>query len=371
MTLQSNAYPLRSPRLTASAAILAVASLTLAVLAGLSSLVGENYRIDPPFLDPFRAPTRDEAMLIYPAEYALKSTEYNDVVFLGDSTCRCSIDPLVFQRVSGLSAYNLGSMGALGVGGYRLILQLYLQHHPKPRAVVLAVTPDDLDANVSELRGGWPDRFRWSYSFDDGNTIHMPEDLESVMFLAQRGMQIARLYRAHSFAGQRFDPRVQFLYGGGKDTYLTLEQKMRQTKGYWALAGKHWDAGTDAPNKTKVTASRQWEAGLPDLAQLTEANGVLLIVRLVPLVETSKTDYDPIRGWLRGLEREYARLSVIRPEVLLYDEGLCWDYQHLNAAGVDKFSRSLAEDVAARLSHPQEGSTAKDQSARNDRVKAK
>ena len=47
-----------------------------------------------------------------------------DVVFLGDSTCRCSIDPAVFQKASGLSAYNLGSMGALGADGFQLILEL-------------------------------------------------------------------------------------------------------------------------------------------------------------------------------------------------------------------------------------------------------
>lgn len=368
MALQSRAYVLASPRLTTSAAMMAVAALTLALLAGLASLVGENYRIDPPFLDPFRAPTQDEAMLIYPAEYALKSTDYNDVVFLGDSTCRCSIDPIVFQRASGLSAYNLGSMGALGVGGYHLILQLYLQHHPKPRAIVLAVTPDDFDVNVSELRGDWLDRFRWSYSFDRKSTIHLPRSLESVMFLARRGMQIARLYGDDSFAAQRFDPRAQFLYGGEKDTYLSLEQKMRQTKGYWALSGKHWGAGTDPPNKTDVAAARQWEAGLPELANLAEANGVLLIVRLVPLVEKTKTNYAPIRDWLKGLEREHPGLSVIRPEVLLYDENLCWDYQHLNAAGVDKFSRDLATEVAARVSHTREGEK---QSARNERVNAR
>ena len=70
---------------------MAVSAILL--FTGITSVVGENYRIDPPFLDPFRAPTRDEAVLVYPAEYALKSSDYNDVVFLGDSTCRCSIDP--------------------------------------------------------------------------------------------------------------------------------------------------------------------------------------------------------------------------------------------------------------------------------------
>jgi hypothetical protein len=348
MASQSRAYLTALPRLAPTAAIMAVALLTFALLIGFSSLLGENYRADPPFLHPFRAPTRDEAMLAYPAEYALKSTEYNDVLFLGDSTCRCSIDPAMFQRSSGLSAYNLGSMGVLGIDGYRLTLQIYLQHHPKPRAVVLAVTPDDFDVESSQELDGLPYRYRWSYGPDSRAAFRLPEDLVSATHFARRGVQIGHAYWANPRAVRRFDPRVQFLYGGGSDTYLTLEQKIRQSRGYWALKGKHW-ASTESPNKPTVTVASQWDPGLRGLVDVAEANGVLLVIRLVPIVDTTKTDYGPVRCWLEDLERKYERVAVIRPEILLYDAELCWDYQHLNADGVGKFSRSLAKDVTEAL----------------------
>jgi hypothetical protein len=327
-----------------------VAFLTVAGLAGLTSLLGENYRADPPFLDPFRAPTRDEAMLIYPAEYALKSTEYNDVVFLGDSTCRCSIDPAVFERASGLSAYNLGSMGALGMDGYRLILQLYLQRHPKPRAAVLAVTPDDFDVEVSAEFGTTPHRFRWAYTPHRGDTLRLPEDLESVKFFARRGFGVGLTLWANRGAKRPFDPRGEFLEGGNKYTYLGLEHRIRQSRGFWALAGKHFSIGTDAPNKPTVTVATQWDPGVKELAQIADANDIALIVRLVPIVDTVKTDYEPVRRWLSTLQRDCPHLSVIHPEILLYNPDLCWDYQHLNAEGVAEFSRSLGKDVAALLS---------------------
>jgi hypothetical protein len=347
--------------LAPTAAIMAVALLTFALLTALFSMLGENYRADPPFLDPFRAPTRDEAILAYPAEYALKSTEYNDVVFLGDSTCRCSIDPAVFQRSSGLSAYNLGSMGGLGINGYRLTLQIYLQHHPKPRAAVLAVTPDDFDVEEAQDLGGLPHRYRWSYGPESRAAFRLPEDFESATYFARRGLQVGRAYWANSRAKRRFDPRVQFLFDGGKDTYLTLEQKMRQSRGYWALNGKHW-VSTESPNKPTVTVASQWDPGLRELVNVAEANGVLLVIRLVPIVDTTKTDYGPVRSWLGDIERKYERLAVIRPEILRYDPELCWDYQHLNAAGVGKFSRSLAKDVAAALARPSEQPPNKDRS---------
>jgi hypothetical protein len=335
--------------LAATAATLAMASLSFAVFAGLTSLLGENYRADPPFFDPFRAPTRDEAVVAYPAEYALKSAEYNDVLFLGDSTCRCSIDPAVFQRASGLSAYNLGSMGALGMDGYQLLLQIYLRHHPQPRAVVLAVTPDDFDVEVSGAAGTWAGLFRWSYAPDQA-ALRLPRDVESVQFFARRGVQVGRECWARSSANRRFDPREASLQGAEKYTYFTLQDKIRRSRGYWALGGKHFPTGTDAPNKPTVSVARQWDPGVRELANLADAGGVLLFIRLVPIVDTVKTDYEPVRRWLNELERDYPRLIVIRPEILLYNPDLCWDYQHLNADGVEKFSQSLAKDVAAVLS---------------------
>jgi len=336
--------------LVSTAAILAVASLTVAMLAAVTSLLGENYRADPPFLDPFRAPTRDEAMLTYPAEYALKSTEYNDVVFLGDSTCRCSIDPAEFQQASGLSAYNLGSMGLLGIDGYRLTLQLYLRHHPKPRAVVLAVTPDDLDVEASVEFGATPHRFRWAYGPHRGGTLRLPEDLESVEFFARRGVGVGLALWENRLAERSFDPRGEFLEGGNKYTYLSLERRIRQSRGFWALAGKHFAIGTDAPNKPTVTVASQWDPGVRELAQIADANGIALVVRLVPIVDTVKTDYGPVRTWLSTLQRECPHLTVIPPDILFYRPDLCWDYQHLNAEGVAAFSRSLGKDLARLLS---------------------
>jgi hypothetical protein len=350
MTFRSRVYLQASPRLALTAATLAVAFLTVTMLAVVTSLLGENYRADPPFLDPFRPPTRDEAMLIYPAEYALKSTEYNDVVFLGDSTCRCSIDPAEFQQASGLSAYNLGSMGALGLEGYRLILQLYLRHHAKPRAAVLAVTPDDFDAELPAAFGATPHRFRWAYGPHFGETLRLPEDLESVEYFARRGVGVGLTLWANRLAKRPFEPRGEFLQGENKHTYRSLEWKIRQSRGFWALAGKHFALGTDAPNKPTVTVASQWDPGVRELAQIADANGIALVVRLVPIVDTVKTDYGPVQTWLRTLPRDCPHLTVIHPDILFYSPDLCWDYQHLNAEGVVAFSRSLGNDVARLLS---------------------
>jgi hypothetical protein len=50
-------------------------------------------------------------------EYALTSDEYNDVIFLGDSAPLHAIDPVYFETLTGLRAYNLASFRPVSVYG--------------------------------------------------------------------------------------------------------------------------------------------------------------------------------------------------------------------------------------------------------------
>ena len=63
------------------------------------------------------------------------------MVFLGDSTCLCGIRPLQFENSTGMKAYNVGSMGVIGIDGAAVMLRSYLKHHPKPKIAVFAMSP--------------------------------------------------------------------------------------------------------------------------------------------------------------------------------------------------------------------------------------
>jgi hypothetical protein len=231
-----------------------------------------------------------------------------------------------------------------------LILQAYCQHHPRPRVVVLALTPDSFDVEPGNGIGGWPDRFRRSYGPDRTARLMVPDNIESLEYFARRGVGLARAFWADSTAHHRFDPLTQPLIGDAKYTYVTLQQKVARTRGYWSLGGQHWPGGTAPPTKVKMPVAPSWDTGLRELADVAEANGVPLVFRMVPLVDSMTTDFGPVREWLKEVERDHRHFTVIRPEVLHYNSELCWDYQHLNAGGVAEFTRSLAKDVAAVLS---------------------
>src|ERR1700734_1639191 len=87
-----------------------VVTATLGALFVVGYRAGREIDSDLRFLEPRRPPTNDEAIVPYPVEYALRSNEKNDVIFVGDSPCRCDVDPIQFGHVSGRRAYNLGAL---------------------------------------------------------------------------------------------------------------------------------------------------------------------------------------------------------------------------------------------------------------------
>jgi len=103
---------------------------------GASYCFGHAAGADVPelrFLNASRSPTVDEASLTFVGEYAVRSHQANDVIFLGDSACRSGIDPLAFERLTGLRAYNLGTFGSSGPSVLAVSAKAYLSNHPRPQ----------------------------------------------------------------------------------------------------------------------------------------------------------------------------------------------------------------------------------------------
>lgn len=72
-------------------------------------------------------------------KYLLRpSRENNHILFIGSSMVWDLIDPLVVQKATGLSAYNLGLEGA-NVVYFNMVYRKYLSCHPKPAYIVMNV----------------------------------------------------------------------------------------------------------------------------------------------------------------------------------------------------------------------------------------
>jgi hypothetical protein len=308
-------------------ASLIVSCVALAMLA-INSVIGycAGRSIDTAlrFLTPGRAPTPEEAVAIYPIEYALQTKEPNDVLFLGDSTCRHDVDPIEFERLTGLKAYNLGMLGMTGPTAYVITLQAYLSKHPAPKAALLCITPyafeqgDDCD----EGRGLGK---RFAAVYRDGAS--------SISTMIRRGVlqfkRADRDARDLTFGDDRFRG----------ETYRTVQARLRASRGFWALTGE--SSGQKAPpwNGERLKLSNDWTTALPALEETCRKAGITFLLRITPMRPDMKTakDWSPAERFLG------------RPVVECADPSLCWDHVHLNRAGVEKFTAAVAKDVQAAL----------------------
>jgi len=329
--------------------MLALVAGSLGAFSTLGYCVGRNTETDLRFLEPRRSPTVDEAVIALPIEYSLRSSENNEVIFLGDSTCRCGIDPVEFERVSGLRAYNLGSQGKAGPMAFVLTVKAYLLKHPPPQIVVFSLSP-----LVCELAGDWrdtrmQDRLLANYGPEVAGLIPRKE---SLLYFVKRGSVAALAAPSTWIGGPQEDVRDFPLVGLESYTYRSLGRTTRDSRGYGRLPGLHHvkEPGLERRGEP-VTILDNWNRGVRLLAETCESAHIPLMFRFSPMpTECSRMrDFAPLEKWTQDLQRSCPELIIGRPTFLWYDWTLCWDPYHLNSQGVAKYTQALASEVRATL----------------------
>ena len=336
-------------RLTLAPSLVAV-TLVLATIGGLSLMsycVGKSIEPELRFLEPRRPPSVDEAVVVFPVEYALRSTEKNDVVFLGDSTCRCGVDPAAFQHLTGLSNFNLGSIGPVGPMGFFITAEAYLLKHPPPRLMVLCMSPVAFETGAAEtdlhLASRLPSRFAANYGPEVPGLIP-PE--KSLRYFIQRGW-----LNFSSWHWGEPDVRDLPLIDGPAETFRSVMRGKLTMRGYDPLPGVHGKICTlDRPG-VPVKIHEDWDRNVRSLAESCDKMGVPLLLRFSPMpsqLEHMK-DFSPIEHWSQDLQKCYPKLTLGRPRLLWYDWAVCYDHVHLNDRGVALYTALLAQDVRALL----------------------
>ncbi len=341
-------------RLGPSLFVLAVVTASAMLFAGTTYLVGKRREDQKRFFKNFRPPNYFEANLVSKIDYAVNSSEKNDVIFLGDSTCLSDIQTVEFERLSGLKAYNLGCMGILGVDGCEMLLRSYLGHHPKPRMLVFSAHPLMLTSRPSDL-GPAEIRARFFWSFGpEGLAIRPPHD-HAVRYFIQQGLQTLIGHVMGGFARYAAEP----IPVGGGLSFVTLVKEMRETRGHWAHPGaldaatRRKGCGLEAVDRRLNISpdhpfpvseeNRHWFRALACYAREQE---IALLIRLTPvLLGASAERYDSIHAWTTELREEFPGVIISRPEVIQYEPGDFWETSHLNPQGAAKFTALAAQEV--------------------------
>jgi hypothetical protein len=339
-------------RIASTALVMTLAGGTLAALSGAGYYVGQNIDSDLRFLEPRRVPTFDEAAISSPIEYALRTNEKNDVIFVGDSTCRCGIDPIAFERLSGLRAYNLGTQGRVGPLGLLITSTAYLARHPPPRILVLCVAPNAFEngpaATAAAMGSTLEARFEANYGPEVPGLV--PRD-ESARYFIKRGSLAAFSASSRLFAGCERDIRDIPLFGTGSETYRMFQRRMHVSRGYDPIVGLHGKRTELEWPGEPVKIQAEWDRKVRLLAESCESLGIPLLIRFSPMPSDLALvkDFSPIEEWSKDLHKSYRQALVGQPNLLWYDWQLCYDNLHLNTQGVAVYMAQLAKDVRDAL----------------------
>jgi hypothetical protein len=330
--------------LTASTLMLATSTLTLVALSAYPLVTTTKTPPDIRFFDPRRPPTRDEGWLASMMGYALSSSERNDVVFLGDSACRAAIDPLAFERLTQLRGYNLGIVGDLGPDVRLELARSYLSSHPRPRLVVLCVSPVGMERDVPVQWRGQRDRCLDCYGSE-------PQQLPAKLtYWIREGTLINWEDRFPSSQRKNPDIRDDVFTGSEEtETYRKYDNSLRMGRGFVPLWGDKYATRLNRKQNV-VRVDSVWSSGVRRLAETCRRADLALLIRLIPIpAEGSESlDVSQVERWLQEVAQSFPNVIVAgNPRLLRYGHELMWDGTHTNADGAAKFTETLAHDVKA------------------------
>jgi hypothetical protein len=305
--------------------------LLAALLAGAGGFVGAMRIVAVDawqrgrFLPSDRPPSEAEGVVAVVMEYATQCSECNDVIALGDSTCFCGFAPLVFEQYTGLRAYNLGLPLIVGSEARQIVLQRYLHNHPRPRLIVLAISPIKLTLGqeTARMKDVATEQFTACYG------EHHPSTWQRV---ARVGVEELRELLTGPKPGLLTAPLVEPVFSTG-ECYHAMRQLLRTHRGHrpclnvLSMKPAHFEAFalTDATRREAAEF-------------LTAADGIPVAIVFTPT--TGPVDeIDPLVAGFKQLGYDVRCAKALDYPSELFDDFV----QHLNRDGAQRFTRLIAE----------------------------
>jgi hypothetical protein len=292
-----------------------------------------------------------------------------DIVFTGGSTCNRGIDPKIFERQTGLTAYNFASNRLAGVRVWYWTCKAYLENHPAPRAIVLCLSPVDIMCIVGEKPKTSQDvlnpddieeRFALAYgSYLPFLQVVLSHGTRWQKYYIDRGLRILRSGLFGLIPGYTTEPLDRSIYGGSGGEYSKEKEKLFAAGGFRNLPERKTsigptgtvfrDGAPQGPLSLTQTVVPLTDDCVRDYAKLAQEHHTRLLFCLSPISREAKFDTTALYAWMHGLQKEYPNIEIVFPEILLYDPGLFWDQHHVNLRGADKFTTDVSQRVKAML----------------------
>lgn len=310
-----------------------VAGLTAVLFVTPAFVLGWKWESERHFLKNYHTPDWAEAHIKNQMDYVLTNHDANDVLFIGDSTTTVGIEPVLYERITGLRGYNASLPGFVGIDSSLRLVESYLENHPAPQLLVYSAHPKDYGLEPENWEG-IRDRFAWSYGVWSGGPPFEPDF--SPIYYVREGIRIA--------AGE---------FRGGQSHYFG--KHVRQWKdlvlsqrGFFESPGMlREEEKFQPPPIHRFTVSPWYARHLHALAQLTLKRGILLMIQPTPVMARERQeDARELMEWLRAFKGEYAHVRLGESELLFYDAPeFSGDPLHMNIAGAKRFTTKLSEQT--------------------------
>ena len=289
-----------------------------------------------------KPPTVTESVVEWQVRHLLEGSERDDIVFFGDSSCLMGVVPGVLGE-SGVSAWNYGTIGWLGIDGYADLLKLYVDHRGKPGLAVCYMSMYPLTVSNEEIdRMGFRQAFRdWVFP---GRFEGSFRDLEA---LPTRRLHLLFEPTAAELRGTAFLDEAR----GPYPSDAGLRTLLLDNRGYLpALVSRNLEAG----DETRLDPQGPWIQALKRLFASADARGVTLLLLIHPFPEKwrGRRDGAERAAWqhlMEAIAAPYPRVRVGTPLVRYMPRRLFATAEHLTEEGAIENTRELAPLLLAGL----------------------
>ncbi len=297
----------------------------------------------------------NESLLLYhfQLQRSRSAQTHAEVVFVGDSSLRSSLNPKAFRRASNHSALNLGLVSSSGFMSDYYVLEAYLKTHPPPRLIVMMHGFDVYNVGFNEAL----------------YTVHFASPSETLA-LYRRGEvsahQGANALLTGLLPSYRHKPYLRnILQPLLRGDVQVLERSRAQNRAFFAqmnergyLPDPPGYRGSPAPVREAFSISSLNEWYLQRILQLAKDHGARLLFAAGPL---DASHVGPLKSsaWYQGYEA-YTQSLTQHEAVLEADCGVLGfsgpqlgrTANHLSPEGAERFSAHIATCLGPLLKDP-------------------
>ena len=275
-------------------------------------------------------------------------SESNNIVFLGDSSLRSSLDPLIFHTSSDNNALNLGLVMASGIMSDYYMVERYLRTQSPPNAFVLVHTPRALQSGFSKAL--YTTHFS---SFTENHKLYSQDILGFLETIDAHLRTIFTSYRLSPYAKRVLRPVIDWEPSKMDSERRTKESffQERRKLGYFPTKPQRINTTMESINSS-FTADPVNSFYLERLLKLTERYKVRVYYSHGPLFDEHAKQmkisnyFQELNQYLEKYVDRFDHFQMLDGEIPAFQRNELGDgVTHLNQDGAKRFSLEMVERI--------------------------